>query len=81
MLVAAEKLGGTGHTEVDSQLSQHSRGTILWERRISEKERTALSSVESMSEIQAVHEIRERNLESNIFTRGLALTRHDRALL
>lgn len=31
MLVAAEKLGGTGHTEVDSILTQHSRGTMHWE--------------------------------------------------
>lgn len=42
MLVAAEKLGGTGHTEVDSKLSQHSRGTMPWKRSESVKKKGQL---------------------------------------
>lgn len=42
MLVAAEKLGGTGQTEVDSKLRQHLRGTMPSERSESVRRRGQL---------------------------------------
>lgn len=44
------------------------------------EERITPSPVKSVSEIQAVYQLGERNLESRASARGLALTRHDNAL-
>lgn len=49
-------------------------------KKIYEEERITPSCVKSMSEIQAVYQLRERNLESSPSARDLALTRHDKAL-